>query len=283
MKKRIAIIIGIMSIIGCGGGGNSQDDQEEESSTAIIGTQEPIAIYNQAYQENFEEDKIEEIVDNAEDAYVLIDPFMDEIAEQITNLKEKNNQVGGYISAGTGEDWRDDFAEIEPYLTTKVWDAWEGEYYVSQTTTGIVDVMKKRIDKMADWGIDWVEFDNMDWVDEETKEEYNLEVTQNQATKYINTLCDYTHEKGMKCMAKNSVKGFEEFDGVLYESYNNNKNWWDEEGTKLFLKQDKLVIINHYNEKDCDDAYEEFQNHYNTKSLSFICEDRGLKKYKHYN
>ena len=284
MKKRVAIIIGIISLVGCGSGGSSNSVDTEDESSSPIGTKAPIAIYNQAYQENFDADTIDEIIDSAKNGYVLVDPFMEEITpNHISKLKEKNNQVGGYISVGTGEDWRDDFEEIEPYLTTKVWDEWEGEYYVSQTTTGIVDVMKKRIDKMADWGIEWVEFDNMDWFDEDIKNQYNLETTQTEATTYINTLCNYTHLKGMKCMAKNSVEGFENFDGVLYESYHNKKNWWDEDGTKSFLRKDKLVIINHYNEKNCDTVYEEFQDHYNTHSISFICEDIGLKKYKHYN
>lgn len=35
--------------------------------------------------------------------------------------------------------------------------------------------MKSRIDKVADWGFDWVEFDNMDWVfDDEYRKEYGF-------------------------------------------------------------------------------------------------------------
>lgn len=268
MKNIILTTLGVISLIGCGGG-------DKESSA--------IPIYNQAYQENFEADTIEEILSNAEGAYVLIDPFSPNVVEHITTIKEQNNQVGGYISAGTGEDWRDDFDELEPYLSTIGWDEWEGEYYVSQTTTGIVQVMKNRIDKMAAWGIEWVEFDNMDWFDEDTKATYGLQLTQAEATQYINTLCNYTHQKGMKCMAKNSVEGFEGFDGVLYESHKGNENWWDGEGTELFLDQEKLVIINHYAEDDCDKAYEGFESHYDTQNLSFICEDNSLEKYRHYN
>ena len=33
-------------------------------------------VYNQAYQENFEEDKIDEIIANAKNAYVIVDPFL---------------------------------------------------------------------------------------------------------------------------------------------------------------------------------------------------------------
>ena len=136
---------------------------------------------------------------------------------------------------------------------------------------------------MANWGIEWVEFDNMDWLNEESQEEYQLKATQQEARAYISALCDYTHEKGMKCMAKNTVEGFENFDGVLYESSSQGKNWWDEEGTKRFLDTGKLVIINHYNESDCDGAYREYLDHYKRKGISFICEDVALEGYRHYN
>jgi hypothetical protein len=44
------------------GGSSSPGDTEDESSSPI-GTKAPIAIYNQAYQENFETDTIDEIID----------------------------------------------------------------------------------------------------------------------------------------------------------------------------------------------------------------------------
>jgi len=273
MKNRITItLLTSLMLLGCGGGSDS---------TTTEGMRLP--VYNQAYQENFKADSIEEILKNAKGAYVLVDPFSDNVVEYLAQIKAKGNQLGGYISAGTGEAWRSDFDELEPYLSEKVWDEWEGEYYVSQTTTGVVEVMKRRIDKMARWGIDWVEFDNMDWFNDENREKYQLELDETQAKAYINTLCAYTHKKGMKCMAKNTVEGFDDFDGVLYESTSENKNWWEREGTRDFLKAGKLVIINHYNESDCDGVYRDYQSYYDTNALSFICEDKQLKKYRHYN
>lgn len=275
IKRGIIGVSGVIFLLGCGSSGNEESIQEEGKV---------VPVYNQAYQENFAADTLDEIFVNAKNAYVLVDPFTDDVtAEDIATIKSKNNQVAGYISAGTGEDWRDDFAVLEPYLTTQVWPEWPGEYFVNKTTTGIVDVMKVRIDKMAAWGLDWVEFDNMDWLDEETRVNYRLQVTVQEAKAYINALCDHTHAKGLKCMAKNSVEGFESFDAVLYESYDNEKNWWDEEGTKTFLNAGKIVIINHYNETDCDTVYTEYKNYYNSDKISFICEDSNLKRYKHYN
>ena len=256
---------------------------ETKTSDSQHETSKAKAVFNQAYQENYEPDTIDDILKEANYAYVLVDPFNEGVVSKISDIQFNNNEVGGYISAGTGEEYRDDFSELKPYLATKAWEDWSDEYYISKITPELKAIMERRIDKMADWGLDWVEFDNMDWLTKETKAEYNLEATVAEGKAYINELCDHAHQLGMKCMAKNIVEGFNDFDGVLYESSSTNKNWWDTEGTKSFLKQKKLVIINHYNEDDCDAIYTEYKKTYQTEDLSFICEDKRLKKYRHYN
>jgi len=278
MLKQICIsLVGLLLVVGCGGsGGDSVQDAPPSNNKAL-------AVYNQAYQEKYNADSINQILSDAKDAYVLVDALEDDIGPFVEQIKAKKNQVGGYISAGTGENYRDDFASLEPYLTPTAWPEWPDEFFVSETTTGILPLMKKRIDSLASWGVDWIEFDNMDWLDENTRVQYGLTATEEEAKAYITALCDYTHAKGMKCMAKNTVDGFTIFDGVLYESFHAEKNWWDNEGTKSFLNAGKLVIINHYNETDCDGVYAEYKTFYKSENISFICEDRNLKKYKHYN
>ena len=249
-----------------------------------VSTSNGIAVYNQAYQENFEPDNVTDIKNTAKNAYILIDPFEDAtVAASVLDLQENGNEVGAYISIGTGETFRDDYEDIKPFLVSKQWGQWPDEFFINKTTTGVIDIMKARIDKINTWGCDWVEFDNMDWCfDDDLRKEYGFEVSQEEAISYYQELCDYVHIKGMKCMAKNTVKEANSFDGVLYESYNNDKNWWDKTGAQDFLSDDKLVIINHYNEKNCDKAYIKYMKLYNT-NISFICEDCKAKKYVHYN
>ena len=249
----------------------------------VKGATKAIPVYNQAYQENYAADTIAEILSNARNAYVLVDALEDDIGRFVNQIKSKQNQVAGYISAGTGENYRSDFEDLKPYLSPTSWPQWPDEFFVSETTTGILPLMKKRIDKIAAWGADWIEFDNMDWLDEETRQQYNLSATTAEANAYINALCDHTHAKGMNCMAKNTVDNFPQFDGVLYESYHDDKNWWDTQGTREFLAAGKPVIINHYNEPECDAVYAEYIEFYDNKNISFICEDTVTKKYKHYN
>lgn len=272
MNIKSILLILVIVLFSC----NKDEETQNNSAKAK-------PIYNQAYQENYEADKIPDILNNAHNAYVLVDPFQEGVSSQITAIKANNNEVGAYISIGTGENWRADFNDLQPFLVSTVWGEWAGEYFVNKTDTGILEVMKARIDKIAIWGCDWVEFDNMDWIyDDDLRAQYGFQVTQQQGVVYYNALCDYVHEKGMKCMAKNTVENASNFDGVLYESYHNDKNWWDQSGAQSFLDAGKLVIINHYNETACDAVYSEYKGIYNN-DLSFICEDANLQKYVHYN
>ncbi len=279
--KNVYYMVASLLMVGCGGGTTDTNGKMPNPTNKSL--TQPFAVYNQAYQENYEADTLLEIFEDAEDAYVLIDSFMYGVSKHIPTIKASRNYVSGYISVGTGEVWRDDYSDLEPFLALKAWSEHNDEYFISETNTGVLDVMIRRIDKMSEDGIDWVEFDNMDWLTPENKADYNLTATVEQSKVYINSLCDYTHAKGMKCMAKNTVDGFANFDGVVYESYHFNKNWWNSEGTYAFLNAGKPVIINHYNEVNCDGVYKEYKNTYMSNKISFICEDIESKKYIHYN
>jgi len=291
IKNSLVAMLLVLFMHACGGSTSEKKPTNiEEDNTSQPLTSEgmqPMSVYNQAYQENYAADNMDDILAHAQNAYVLVDIFdeniQEDIQKNIDTLIAKGNQIGAYISVGTGENYRDDFSALEPYLTPIVWPEWPDEFFVSETTTGILAIMKKRIDAISSLGAQWVEFDNMDWLDEESRKKYSLKATVKEAKAYIHHLCKYTHSKGMKCMAKNTVEGFPLFDAVTYESYFNEKNWWDSKGTKDFLAQQKPVIIVHYDEKDCDGVYAGYKSLYKSDKISFICEDKNLKQYKHYN
>lgn len=273
MHKVIRYIAFSLAVISC----SKADD------TPPLSGNKTLPVYNQAYAENVEPDNIPFILTSAQNAYILIDPFDDSTFVHIPALKANGNQVAAYISIGTGETYRSDFPLIEPFLVSTAWGEWPDEFFVNSTTTGILEQMKLRIDQIAQWGCDWVEFDNMDWVfDDELRNQFGFEVTIDQGAAYYNALCDYVHQKGMRCMAKNTVHQAANFDGVLYESYHDDKNWWEESGAHGFLAAGKPVIVNHYGETECDQVYTDYKTIYSS-DLSFICEDVALGKYEHYN
>jgi cysteinyl-tRNA synthetase, unknown class len=252
-----------------------------QADTAMTGPG-PFAVYNQAYQENFAPDQVADILVQARDAYVLLDPFGEDAetdwAQIVAALQANGNAVGAYISIGTGEDWRADFAALQPHLVTTSWDEWAGEYFVS-STAGVLPIMKARIDRIVALGFDWVEFDNMDWVfDDDLRASHGFAATIDDGVAYFQALCAHAQTQGLRCMAKNMTAGAETFDGVLYESYSDDRGWWDQDGALGFVAAGKPVIIVHYGEADCAGVLANYRAIYG-ENLSFLCEDSGLQRY----
>ena len=244
---------------------------------------QPLTVYNQAYIENHQADSITDIKKQAKNAYILLDPDQQNIAQLVKDLKANANQVGAYISVGTGEAWRSDFAEMQPHLVNQAWDQWPGEYFISKLEEPIYNVMQSRIDRLGFLDFDWVELDNMDWAfDDDLRKKYGFKVTQAQSISYFQEQCDYIHEYNMKCMAKNLPNHIDLFDGITFESYEDDKNWWDVEAAKKIAQSGKLFIIIHYGSSNCDAVYAEYKTIYNNQA-SFICENENTKEYQHYN
>jgi|GEM_PF-536282 len=247
------------------------------------GLPQPMCVWNEAYQENYAADTVAEILAGARDCYVLIDPFANtEARAAVGQMQQSGNIVSCYISVGTCEDWRDDFAVMKPYCVTKQWGDWPGEYFVDRTDPALVALMQARIDKMAAWGCDTVEFDNMDWTfDSAYRSQYGISATAAQGEAYNQTLCAYVHGKGMGCMAKSSAQGAGDFDGLTVESSPADMDWWSATDMQGMLSSGKIGIVVHYDETDCDSILSHYRSEYGSK-LSFICEDRALKKYRHF-
>lgn len=247
------------------------------------GLAQPVCVWNEAYQENYAADTVAEILAGARGCYVLIDPFASsEARSAIARMHELGNLVGCYISVGTCEEWRDDFAALKPYCVSKQWGDWPGEYFVDRTEPGLVALMQARIDKMAAWGCDLVELDNMDWAfDAANRSRYAITATASQGAAYDQALCDYMHGKGMGCMGKSSTWGTTGFDGLTVESSPDDLDWWTTSELAGMLDAGKIGIVVHYDESACAATLAQYQSKYGSE-LSFICEDRALGKYRHF-
>ncbi len=247
-------------------------------------TDQAICVWNQAYQENYKSDTVEDILENAADCYVLIDPFGSPRArDAIGEMQASGNAVGCYMSSGTCEDWRDDFEEIKEHCVTTPWGQWAGEYFVDDPGPGLRKAMEARIGQMATWGCDTVEFDNMDWAfDDRNRRKYDFAATATEAIEYNQALCDTTHSQGMGCMAKNTGRGAERFDAGTFESYPDEADWWEHRHLAGFLEEGGLALVVHYDEGNCNGVYADYVDSYGG-GLSFICEDRRQKRYLHFN
>jgi len=264
----------------CGEGKSCMKNREEEKIQTKIEKKVP-CIYNNAYIENGVVDSIATIINKARDCYVLLEPENDTSAEQaISDIKKKGNTVGCYTSIGTVEQWRKDFNDFEPYRANRQWQEWEGEYFLRNINKKVFSLMKKHFDYFARIGCDYVEFDNMDWVDDEHIRDYDLSVNELEAKKYAHDLCEYTHQKGMKCMAKSTNFDDSIFDGLTLESYPDDKNWWAENEVKGTLWHNGLAVIVHYDEQYCDKVHDFYKQKYGEK-ISFLCAKKDTGKYLH--
>lgn len=258
---------------------DTMTDSDELMEEAIIDQGAP--VYNHAYQENYTTDTLDAILQEAVNAYVLLEPS-EVSTEDIVKLKANGNAVSAYMNIGTAEKWRDDFETLKPYVVQNEWAEWKNEYFFQVLRPQVIYAMEDRIDRIAEMGFDWVEFDNMDFAfDELNTIRYGIFVTEEEAIKYFNTLYDYAHEKGLKVMAKNTIHGAEKFDGVTYESYEHKFNWWDREDLKAFLSDGKIGIIVHYGDDNPPQTYLNYKGEYG-EEVSIIIESMYLMKYVHY-
>jgi hypothetical protein len=265
------------------GGDTDTTVKDDTSGWTPMQFDTPLCVWNQAYQENYDPDSIGDILAEAENCYVLLDVFSSsEARDAVAPIKKKNNIVGCYMSVGTCEDWRDDYAEMKPYCVETGWNDWDGEYFVNETTEALKEIMFARIDKMAALGCDMVEFDNMDWaLDDEYRTKFGFAVTGEESIWYYSTLCDHVHGKGMGCMAKSTAEGASNFDGGTFESYPEEMDWWEHDYLQEYLDAGKLGVVVHYAESDCSGILATYQKEYGDK-VSFICEDNTEQGYLHF-
>ncbi len=96
-----------------------------------------------------------------------IDLF-DTPAETITQLKNAGRRVICYFSAGSSEDWRPDFDELDEAVIGDPLDDWEGERWLDIRKDNVLAVMRQRLDLAVSKGCDGVEPDNVDGYSNET-------------------------------------------------------------------------------------------------------------------
>ncbi|KAF2435108.1 hypothetical protein EJ08DRAFT_570817, partial [Tothia fuscella] len=82
--------------------------------------------------------------------------------ETIQSLHEKGKKKICYFSAGTSEDWREDFSLFKPNDSLSDMEDWIGERWLDVTKPSVFDIMKKRIALAHEKGCDATDPDHMD-------------------------------------------------------------------------------------------------------------------------
>jgi cysteinyl-tRNA synthetase len=158
-------------------------------------------------------------------------------------------------------------------------------------------------DSLAALGCDWVEFDNMDWAqDDESREATGFGVSAEEGAAYSEAVCQLTHNAGMKCMSKSTTYSdsdsydsdsydsdsydsdsydSDSYDGGTFESFPRDMDWWEHselQELQELLDAGKLGLVIHYQEWGCEWTADHYRSSYDA-SLSFLREDRRLNAY----
>lgn len=90
-----------------------------------------------------------------------VDAF-DTSAAQVSALKARGVYPIAYMSLGTAEDWRPDFANFTQADLGNEMTDWEGKFYVDVTSANVRSIMAARLDMIKSKGFLGVDPDNVD-------------------------------------------------------------------------------------------------------------------------
>ncbi|KAF2417222.1 hypothetical protein EJ08DRAFT_643658 [Tothia fuscella] len=96
------------------------------------------------------------------DAEIWDVDLFDTPTDTIKALKQAGKKVICYFSAGTSEDWRDDYDQFQQADKGSCMGDWVGERWLDTRQENVFNIMKKRIQLAKTKGCDAIDPDNMD-------------------------------------------------------------------------------------------------------------------------
>ncbi len=131
-----------------------------------------------------------------------IDLF-DTPAATIAALKTAGRRVVCYFSAGSGENWRSDYARFAAADLGNALDGWAGERWLDIRSANVRAVMVARLQLAAGKGCDGVEPDNVDAFEADNRAGFAL--TAADQLSYNRYLADQAHALGLAIALKNDT------------------------------------------------------------------------------
>ena len=127
-----------------------------------------------------------------------IDLF-DSDAELIAELHAAGRRVICYFSAGSAENWREDFEAFPEEDAGEPLEGWEGERWVDIRSPQVHAIMLARLDRAGERRCDGVEPDNVQSYDDET----GFELTYADQLAYNRLIATEAHARGLAVGLKN--------------------------------------------------------------------------------
>jgi len=129
-----------------------------------------------------------------------IDLF-DNSSIQITQLKQQKRKIVCYFSAGSGEDWRPDFAKFSKTDLGKPLQGWPGENWLDIRSKNVRKIMLDRILFAKHKGCDGIDPDNVDGYTNST----GFPISTSNQLDYNRFLSRQAHAHGLAIGLKNDI------------------------------------------------------------------------------
>lgn len=129
-----------------------------------------------------------------------IDLF-DTLGATVVALQAQGRFVICYFSAGSSENWRDDFDQFVPADMGNNLDGWPGERWLDINSTNVRSIMANRLDLASQKGCDGVEPDNVDGYTNNP----GFDFTATDQLAYNRWIADEAHARGLAVGLKNDL------------------------------------------------------------------------------
>lgn len=136
----------------------------------------------------------------AADAYGI--DLFDNDAAAIAGLQAMGRKVICYFSAGSGEDWRPDYAMLDAAALGNPLDGWPGERWLDFRDPSVQQVMLGRLDLAVEKGCDGVDPDNVDVYTQDSG--FTISATEQLA--YNRWMANRAHQRGLAVGLKNDLE-----------------------------------------------------------------------------
>jgi endo-alpha-1,4-polygalactosaminidase (GH114 family) len=178
--------------------GDDDDDTADDDDDDDISPVTDGAWYKPGLSTTWQWQLLEE-VNTSYDVDVYDIDLFDNDAQIITDLQDLGIKVICYFSAGSSEDWRNDFSLFADDDMGTDLDGWEGERWLDIRSENVFQIMLDRLDVAVEKGCDGVEPDNMDGFTNDTG--FDLSAADQLA--YNRNLANEAHERGLTVGLKN--------------------------------------------------------------------------------
>lgn len=121
--------------------------------------------------------------------------------ESLQRAKSTGAKIMCYISAGSVENWREDYRQFPAEVIGKAYEGWPGEWWLDIRQIDLLaPIMRARIDRCRDKGFDVLDPDNINGYENDT----GFELTPADSIRYLRWLASEAHQRGMAISLKNS-------------------------------------------------------------------------------